>query len=121
MEHYVLLACNNNLTARMVENVYVKNVPDGHVHKCKGVDIVNTYKRLCQLGMRPNCIITDDLTTEYARQLKSFDDDRNYIWIVGHSIVNSTIIYGLRSGVIDFLRWPASLEEMARIMQKYAM
>ena len=121
MEHYILLACNNYLTAKMLENVYVKNVPNGHVHTCKSEDILNTYKRLCQQGMRPNCVITDDLTSKYARQLKEFDDDRNFIWIVSHDVVDHIVIDGIRNGVIDFLRWPASLDDMERIMKQYAM
>lgn len=121
MDHYILLACNSYLTSKMLENVYVKNVPNGHVHTCKGEDIVSTYKRLCQLGMRPNCVFTDDITFQYARQLKEFDDDRNYIWIAGHGISDHIVIEGIKNGVIDFLRWPASLEDMTSFMQKYAM
>ena len=116
----VLLALNNHVTSMMIQDVYVKEI-GGRVHECKGSDIVQTYKRLCQEGMRPECVITDDQTIEYARQLKEFDDNRNYIWVINYGVSNNVIINGLRNGVIDFLRWPARLEDMTKIMRTYGV
>ena len=114
----VLFAMNNPSSRSILEDVYLHVFPNSHIRQCKVEDTFQTYKMLCADGERPHLLITDDLSFGTVEKIQNFDAVARCVWIVKAGTANSILVEGIHHGMTDFLRWPASKEEIEQLFNE---
>lgn len=112
----IVLAVKKHWTDLIFQDFLYKELPKEQIVRCKIENLVETYQNIYDGNMNFDIVLTDSDDIILIDELHKINPQIKYIIIAGYDIDDELLVKAYKHGMFNFIRWPATKEQMLNIL-----